>query len=104
MPKRRAARLDELDADARRQLAEAMATLLRAYDLLFSVPFPYSIGWHQAPYDGSPTDPWLVHAHYYPPLLRSASVHKFMFGYELLSEPQRDLTPEEAAERLRGSL
>ena len=102
MPKRHAARLDELDSDARRDLAEAMAALLRAYDRLFGVPFPYSMGWHQAPFDGTPTDPWLLHAHYYPPLLRSATVRKFMVGYELLSEPQRDLTPEEAAERLHA--
>ena len=59
------------------------------------------MGWHQAPFDASSTEPWQVHAHFYPPLLR-ASVRKFMVGYELLAEPQRDLTPEEAAERLRA--
>ena len=102
LPKEEAARLDELDSKRRRHLAEATLALLRAYDRLFDVPFPYSMGWHQAPFDGSSTDPWLLHAHYYPPLLRSAEIRKFMVGYELLSEPQRDLTPEEAAERLRA--
>jgi UDPglucose--hexose-1-phosphate uridylyltransferase len=61
------------------------------------------MGWHQAPFGGAPTDHWQVHAHFYPPLLR-ATVRKFMVGYELLSEPQRDLTPEEAAGRLRDAL
>ena len=61
------------------------------------------MGWHQAPFDGSPAEPWQLHAHYYPPLLRSATVRKFMVGYELLAEPQRDLTAEEAAERLRAT-
>ncbi len=73
-----------------------------------SGPFPYSWGWHQAPFGGGTDEAdaeaaWQVHAHFYPPLLR-ASVRKFMVGYELLSEPQRDLTPEEAAERLRDAL
>ena len=60
------------------------------------------MGWHQAPFDGGPTDHWQLHAHFYPPLLRSATVRKFMVGYELLAESQRDLTAEEAAERLRA--
>jgi UDPglucose--hexose-1-phosphate uridylyltransferase len=61
------------------------------------------MGWHQAPFDGSPIESWQLHAHYYPPLLRSANVRKFMVGYELLAEPQRDVTPEEAAQRLRAA-
>ena len=60
------------------------------------------MGWHQAPFDGGPTEHWQLHAHFYPPLLRSATVRKFMVGYELLAESQRDLTAEEAAERLRA--
>lgn len=82
-------------------LAEALATLLRAYDGLFSCPFPYSMGWHPAPTAASQ---WQLHAHFYPPLLRSASVRKHMVGFELLAETQRDLTPEAAAARLREVL
>ena len=72
------------------------------YDTLFDVPFPYSMGWHQAPFGNGPTDHWQLHAHFYPPLLRSATVRKFMVGYELLAETQRDITPEDAAARLRS--
>ena len=70
------------------------------YDDLFGAPFPYSMGWHGAPGDTTEADGRL-HAHVYPPLLRSATVRKFFVGYEMLAEPQRDLTPEAAAERLR---
>ena len=68
------------------------------------MPFPYSMGWHEAPFgaDAATRGAWQLHAHFYPPLLRSATVRKFMVGYELLAEPQRDLTPEDAAERLRA--
>jgi len=103
LPKRAGARLSDLDEDGRAGLVRVLQDLLGRYDSLFGVPFPYSMGWHQAPFDGSSTDAWLLHAHVYPPLLRSASVRKFMVGYELLAEPQRDLTPEEAAERLRAA-
>jgi UDPglucose--hexose-1-phosphate uridylyltransferase len=96
------ARLADLDAVRRDSLVDAMQTLLSRYDALFDTPFPYSMGWHQAPFDDGPTDSWLLHAHYYPPLLRSATVRKHMVGFELLSEPQRDLSPEEAADTLRG--
>ena len=71
------------------------------YDNLFKTSFPYSMGWHQAPYDDQDHPGFQLHAHFYPPLLRSASVRKFMVGYEMLAEPQRDLTPERAAEMLR---
>jgi UDPglucose--hexose-1-phosphate uridylyltransferase len=77
-----------------------MQRLLRRYDALFATSFPYSMGWHGAP-SAQPCDHWHLHAHFYPPLLRSASVRKFMVGYELLAEAQRDLTPEQAAARLR---
>ena len=83
-----------------------MRDLNRRYDALFAKPFPFSMGWHQAPFgegDAALEAAWQLHAHFYPPLLR-ASVRKFMVGYELLSEPQRDLTPEEAAGRLRDAL
>ena len=79
-----------------------LVELLGKYDGLFRRPFPYSMGWHQAPFGGADDiDGWQVHGHFYPPLLR-ASIRKFMVGYELLAETQRDLTPEEAAERLRA--
>jgi UDPglucose--hexose-1-phosphate uridylyltransferase len=103
IPTTRAARLADLDDAARDGLAAALQDLTRRYDALFDRPFPYSMGWHQAPFDAVSTEPWQVHAHFYPPLLR-ASVRKFMVGYELLAEPQRDLTPEEAAARLRAAV
>lgn len=97
------ARLEQLGEDARMALARLLDTLLRGYDALFGVSFPYSMGWHGAPHAlGSDTAHWRLHAHVYPPLLRSASVRKFMVGFELLGEAQRDLTPEVAAERLRA--
>lgn len=95
------ARLPELSPAARRELASLLAELLGAYDRLFDVSFPYSMGWHGAPFNGSNVDHWQLHGHVYPPLLRSATIKKFMVGYELLAQPQRDLTPEAAAERLR---
>ncbi len=94
--------LTGLSAAARGSLGDIVQRLTRAYDALFGVSFPYSMGWHGAPSDGSDTAAWQVHAHFYPPLLRSASVRKFMVGYEMLAEAQRDLTPEQAAERLRA--
>jgi UDPglucose--hexose-1-phosphate uridylyltransferase len=102
VPKRPAARLPDLASDTRDSLAAALITLLTRYDNLFQHPFPYSMGWHQVPFGDEPVDHWQLHAHFYPPLLRSATVRKFMVGYELLAEAQRDLTPEEAAERLRA--
>lgn len=104
LPRFSVARLADLDEARRDDLARALIGLLGAYDSLFGVPFPYSMGWHQAPAEESAETGWQLHAHYYPPLLRSATVRKFMVGYELLAEPQRDLTPEEAAARLRAAL
>jgi UDPglucose--hexose-1-phosphate uridylyltransferase len=98
-----ARRLSDLEDGRRDSLADTLLNLLGRYDNLFNLPFPYSMGWHQAPYQEEPTDHWQVHAHFYPPLLRSANVRKFMVGYELLAETQRDLSAEEAAERLRAS-
>jgi len=82
-------------------LAKIMQILLAKYDNLFEVSFPYSMGWHGAPYNGKANEHWQLHAHFYPPLLRSASVKKFMVGYEMLAEAQRDITAEQAAARLR---
>jgi UDPglucose--hexose-1-phosphate uridylyltransferase len=77
-----------------------MQTLTSRYDRLFGVSFPYSMGIHQRPGDG-PHEEWHFHAHYYPPLLRSATIRKYLVGYEMLAQPQRDFTPEDAAARLR---
>ena len=90
--------------DAERDgLADLLRRLTTRYDNLFAVPFPYSAGIHQAPTDGAPHPEWHLHMHFMPPLLRSATVRKFMVGYEMMAEPQRDATPEGAAERLRAS-
>jgi UDPglucose--hexose-1-phosphate uridylyltransferase len=83
--------------------ARALQRLVRAYDGVFDAPFPYSMGFHQRP-KAAPGGLWHLHAHYYPPLLRSATVRKFLVGYEMLAQAQRDLTPEAAAERLRQTL
>jgi UDPglucose--hexose-1-phosphate uridylyltransferase len=101
IPKAPAPRLADLGSDSRDALATTLEGLLGRYDRLFERPFPYSMGWHQAPFDRRSTAAWQTHAHVYPPLL-SASIRKFMVGYELLAEPQRDLTPEAAAARLQA--
>ncbi|MBS1720332.1 MAG: UDP-glucose--hexose-1-phosphate uridylyltransferase [Armatimonadetes bacterium] len=98
-----AATLLDLDPAATDSLADALQRLIRIYDRVFGVPFPYSMGWHNAP-RGWDADDWQVHAHFYPPLLRSATVRKHMVGFEMLAEAQRDLTPEAAAAHLRGLL
>jgi len=90
-----------LEESARDALADIMKRLTTRYDNLFQVSFPYSMGFHQRPTDGLPHPEWHLHGHYYPPLLRSATVRKFMVGYEMLAQPQRDITPESAAQRLR---
>ena len=82
-------------------LADILKRITTRYDNLFQVSFPYSMGFHQQPTDGHAHPAWHLHAHFYPPLLRSATVRKFMVGYEMLSQPQRDLTAEAAAARLR---
>ena len=98
----RASRLPELGDAQRDSLADILIRLLTRYDNLFGLSFPYSMGWHQAPFGQGDGDHWQLHAHFLPPLLR-ASVRKFMVGYELLAETQRDLTPEAAAEGLRAA-
>lgn len=109
LPRRPIRRLPELTSPEQADLARILKALLTRYDNLFETSFPYSMGWHGAPYsdevslgDVNGETGWQLHAHFYPPLLRSATVKKFMVGYEMLAEAQRDLTPEQAAERLRG--
>ena len=102
LPKFRVARLPDCNAAQRVDLALAISGLTIRYDNLFETSFPYSMGWHGAPFVDGVTAHWQLHAHFYPPLLRSASVRKFMVGYEMMAEAQRDLTPEQAAERLRA--
>jgi len=94
--------MDELTADESNSLAEILQRLCIRYDNLFETAFPYTMGFHQRPTGGQPHPEWHFHAHYYPPLLRSATIPKFMVGFEMLGSPQRDLTPEVAAERLRS--
>lgn len=89
----------DMTPDQCASLARTLWRLTRTYDRLFDCPFPYSMGWHGSPSVGS--DGWVLHAHFYPPLLRSATVRKHMVGYEMLAEAQRDVTPEWAATRLR---
>jgi UDPglucose--hexose-1-phosphate uridylyltransferase len=102
LPQRHVLRVQDLSNRERDSLADLLRRLLTRYDNLFEVSFPYSMGWHGAPNEPGDFSHWQLHAHFYPPLLRSATVKKFMVGYELLAEAQRDLTPEQAAERLRG--
>ncbi len=94
--------LPDLSDKERGDLADILPRLIRAYDRIFDAPFPYSMGFHQRPTDGESHPEWHFHAHFYPPLLRSTTVRKFMVGYELLAQPQRDITPESAAERLKN--
>ena len=103
LPRRQIDHLDGLTDSEQMSLAQVLTRLLRGYDALFDTSCPYTMGWHGAP-GTTPAPHWQLHAHFYPPLLRSASVRKHMVGYEMLSEAQRDLTPEAAAERLRGTV
>ncbi len=104
LPRRHVLRLPDLSNVEREALASVLKRLLTRYDNLFETSFPYSMGWHGAPTgDAAAQDNrhWQLHAHFYPPLLRSATVRKFMVGYEMLGEPQRDFTAERAAQRLQ---
>ena len=102
LPRFAVQRMDAVTAEQRDDLASALRELTARYDNLFACSFPYSMGWHGAPYDGQDHPGVQLHAHFYPPLLRSASIRKFMVGYEMLAEAQRDLTPESAAALLRA--
>lgn len=101
IPKRHVWRLSDLSIEERDALADILKRQLTRYDNLFETSFPYSMGWHAAPNDENDYSYWQLHAHFYPPLLRSASIKKFMVGYEMLAEAQRDITPEQAAEKMR---
>ena len=102
MPRRHVLRLTDLTAAERDGLADIVKRLTARYDNLFETEFPYSMGWHGAPTTDGDYAHWQLHAHFYPPLLRSAAIRKFMVGYEMLAEAQRDMTAEDAAERLRS--
>ena len=99
--KRHLTAIDQMHDAEREGLADILGRITRRYENLFDVSFPYSFGFHQRPTDGGEHAEWHLHAHFLPPLLRSATVRKFMVGYELLAMPQRDITAETAAERLR---
>jgi len=106
LPRRAVQRMPDLTDAERDSLAAVLKRLLTKYDNLFEVSFPYSMGWHGAPtgpgHESGDCPHWQLHAHFFPPLLRSATVKKFMVGYEMLGEPQRDLTAEQAAARLQA--
>ena len=104
LPRRRVAAPTDLDTDERADLADVLGRVLAGYDHLFGVAAPYSLGLHARPSDGQLHPEWQFHIHVYPPLLRSATVRKHLVGFEMLGMPQRDLTPEEAAEKLRQSI
>jgi UDPglucose--hexose-1-phosphate uridylyltransferase len=103
LPRTHVASVDALDPAGRDDLAGILRELTRRYDALFQASFPYTMGLHQQPTNGQAHPWWHLHLHFYPPLLRSATVRKFMVGYEMLAGPQRDITPEEAAARLRAA-
>lgn len=94
--------LDSISDQQTESLAEIIGEITTRYDNLFETSFPYSMGWHSAPFDNQAHPEWTLHAHFFPPLLRSASVRKFMVGYEMMAEAQRDLTPEQASDRLKA--
>ena len=102
LPTRRVSQLAQLEPHERAALADALGRVNRRYDNLFRCSFPYSMSWHAQPGDGVSAPYWRLHATFFPPLLRSASARKFVVGYELSAEPQRDILPEGAAERLRA--
>jgi UDPglucose--hexose-1-phosphate uridylyltransferase len=102
LPRRAVASLDDLTPVEQGDLADALARLTATYDRMFDAPFPYTMGLHQRP-THSAASGFVFHIHFYPPLLRSATVRKFMVGFEMLAMAQRDLTPEAAAARLRAA-
>ncbi len=104
LPKRVVARIGDLSEQEREDFAAMLKTVAAGYNCVFDAPFPYSMGLHPAPTDGEEHPEWQLHVHFYPPLLRSATIRKFMVGFELLGSPQRDITPESAAETLRRAM
>ena len=103
LPKFSVSRMTELSEPQKVTLADIIKQITIRYDNLFKCSFPYSMGWHGAPFDGQDHLAWTLHASFFPPLLKDATVRKFMVGYEMMAEPQRDITPEQAADRLRQS-
>lgn len=103
LPKFSIQRMTQLTFTQQENLATILKLITTKYDNLFQCSFPYSMGWHGAPYDGKAHTHWQLHASFYPPLLRSASVRKFMVGYEMMAETQRDITPEQAAQMLKNA-
>ena len=101
LPRFSISRLTDLTTKTQSTLADILQKIAIKYDNLFNCSFPYSMGWHGAPFDGEQHNEWTLHAHFFPPLLRSATIKKFMVGYEMLAEAQRDITPEQAAQQLR---
>lgn len=101
IPRRAVAAPDELDGEEIDSLANSLGAVLRSYEGLFAASVPYSLGFHARPSNGQPHPEWQLHIHIYPPLLRSATIRKHIVGFEMLGQPQRDLTPEVAAEKLR---
>ncbi|WP_218354302.1 UDP-glucose--hexose-1-phosphate uridylyltransferase [Alteromonas lipotrueiana] len=102
LPRFEVASITQLSEKQQQSLADIVGQITICYDNLFTTSFPYSMGWHSAPATNDEHSGWGLHAHFFPPLLRSAEVKKFMVGYEMLAEAQRDLTPEQAAERLKA--
>ena len=102
VPKRHQASILEMNNQETLLYAEAISVLTKAYDRLFNTSFPYSSGIHQSPTNGEDNVHWHWHMSFYPPLLRSATVKKFMVGYEMLGEAQRDITAETAAQRIKA--
>lgn len=102
LPKGHVRYFTDLTREEHYSLSDILKKHLTIYDKLFNISFPYTMGWHSAPFGDEDYSHWQLHAHFYPPLLRSATVKKFMVGYELLAEAQRDITAEQAAERLRS--
>ncbi len=102
IPRRKVQRIDELTAGEVQDFAEIIKRLTTKYDNIFKTSFPYSAGIHQAPTDGLAHEAWHMHMAFYPPLLRSSTVKKFMVGYEMFANPQRDITAEQAAKTIRA--
>ncbi|MDT0604365.1 UDP-glucose--hexose-1-phosphate uridylyltransferase [Thalassotalea castellviae] len=103
LPKFNVQRMVDLTLTQQTSLADILKQITIRYDNLFNCSFPYSMGWHGAPFDDKPHPEWQLHASFLPPLLRSSTVRKFMVGYEMMAEAQRDLTPEQAVEKLRNT-
>jgi UDPglucose--hexose-1-phosphate uridylyltransferase len=101
IPREHTNKISDLNTPQQNGLSQIMKAILVKYDNIFQTSFPYSMGWHGAPFLNENTDHWQLHAHYYPPLLRSATIKKFMVGYEMLGSAQRDITPEVAAQMIR---